>query len=262
MKYIGLKILVALTFVGVIIVNTLANALPINGITTGQISDNYSNLFAPAGLTFSIWGVIYSLLALYTLYQFGLFQKDAGKSNEETFRKVGKLFVINSIANILWILAWHYDYIALTVILMIVLLWTLISIANYLRTQNLSAKDKLFILAPFSIYFGWITVATIANITVYLVSIGWDGFGLVPQFWAIAIILTGAIIGILRFFKDKNLFYPAVFIWAYLGIYIKHSSPAGWDRQYPAVMTTTLICIAVFIVSMYYITRYRKVKTP
>lgn len=245
-KNIVIKIAAAIFYVAMIVVNALANILPINGIDTGQVSDNYENLFAPAGITFSIWGVIYLLLGLYTLYQFGLFQKDKGASREELFRNVGILFLATSLLNILWIFAWHYDLIVFTVVLMLGLLGCLIAIANYLNSKQFSAKEKLFILAPFSVYFGWITVATIANITVFLVSVDWGGWGVSAPVWTAVIISVGATIGIVRMLKDKNVLYGTVFIWAYLGICIKHLSNNGFAGQYPLVIASAAVWIAVF----------------
>lgn len=255
-----IKIVAAVSYLAMIVVNALANILPINGVDTGQVSDNYENLFAPAGITFSIWGVIYLLLGLYTLYQFGLFQKDGGASREELFRKVGILFLATSLLNILWIFAWHYDFIVFTVVLMLGLLGCLIAIANYLNSKEFSAKEKLFILAPFSVYFGWITVATIANITVFLVSVGWDGWGVPAPVWTAAIISVGAIIGIMRMLRDNNLLYGTVFIWAYLGICIKHLSNDGFAGQYPLVIASAAVWIAVFAAIVVY-RALRKVPT-
>lgn len=246
-KNILIKISALVGYIVMVTVNTLANALPINGLNTGQVSDGYQNLFAPAGVTFSIWGLIYLLLGLYTLYQFGLFQKDNGATRERLFQKVGILYLITSVLNSAWIFAWHYGYIGLTVLLMAGLLISLIAIANYLNAQQFSFKEKLFILAPFSVYFGWITVAAIANITVFLVSSGWSGWGISNSFWAILIIVVGAIIGIARILKDKNSMYGAVLVWAYIGIWIKHASVNGFNGDYLSIIITIILCLCLFL---------------
>jgi hypothetical protein len=246
MKNILIKVFVAITYLAMIIINWLANALPINNITPGQVSDSYPNLFAPAGLTFSIWGLIYLLLGAYVLYQFGLFQK--GKPKEKLLERIGVYFIIISIANMLWIFSWHYKIISLSLLLIITMLFFLIKIASLLNKQKFLLKEQVFIRLPFTIYFGWITVATIANATVFLVSINWDGFGLAEHLWTIIILIVGAIIGILRMLKDKTIVYGLVFIWAYTGIWLKHASPAGFDGQYPGIIITIIICIALFVV--------------
>ncbi len=243
MRNISLKILAGLAYIAMVFVNFLANSLPINDRTTGAISDAYPNLFTPSGLTFSIWGLIYLLLAGYLVYQFIY---ESSKKKEALFKKINILFIATSIANISWIFAWHYDFIGLSVIIMAALLILLIKIADILRVEKFTSKEQLFISAPFSIYFGWITVATIANITVFLVSIGWDGFGIADFVWTSIILLVGALIGILRMLKDKDIAYGLVFVWAYLGILLKHISASGFDMQYPSIITTLIVCLVLF----------------
>jgi hypothetical protein len=246
MKYMLIKILAGVTYVAMVIVNFLANTLPINNRSTGAISDAYPNLFAPAGLTFSIWGLIYLLLAGYLLYQFLPFKREENKKNEGLFMKINVLFIATSVANISWIFAWHYDFIGLSVLIMSVLLALLIGITDILRAEQLNVWDKIFIQTPFSVYFGWITVAAIANVTVFLVSTGWKGFGIPDHVWTSIILLVGALIGSLRLYKDKNVAYGLVLIWAYLGILLKHLSESGFEGQYPIVIATTVICLAVY----------------
>ncbi len=255
MKPIFIKISAAIAYLAVIIVNFLANALPINRIATGQVSDSYPNLFAPAGITFSIWGLIYILLGLYILYQFGLFQKRKAKS--KLLYRIGIYFIISSIANVLWIFSWHYKLIWASLIFMIVILYSLIKIADFIRREKLSSKEYFFISLPFSVYFGWITVATIANVTTFLVSIDWDGFGISSQIWTVLVILIGTAIGILRMIKDRNIAYGLVFVWAYAGIWIKHASPSGFDGQFSGIIITVISCIALFLASIAFLF-YRK----
>lgn len=243
MKNTFIKIFAGTAYVAMVVVNFLANSLPINNRSTGDISNAYPNLFAPAGLTFSIWGLIYLLLAGYVVYQF----INSSQKSKELFYKINPLFIITSILNILWIFAWHYDYIGLSVIIMAALLIFLIKIANIIRIQKFSWQEKLFIWAPFSIYFGWITVAAIANITVFLVSINWNGFGISDYIWTSIILLVGAIIGILRMNKDKNVAYGLVLVWAYLGILLKHLSSTGFNGEYQSVIATVILCLALFV---------------
>ncbi len=247
-KNLIIKILVVISYLAMVSVNALANILPINNIGTGEVSEKYANLFAPAGLTFSIWGIIYILLGLYVLYQFGLWQKDK-KKNQLLIKKINIYFILSSLANILWIFTWHYDFIGISVLLIIVMLALLIKIADLLRKEKFSNWEAFFISLPFSIYFAWITVATIANITTFLVSINWDGWGISNEIWTVIILIIGAIIGIFRMLWDRNIAYGLVFIWAYLGILIKHISVDGWDGNYSLVIITTIIAILAFIVS-------------
>lgn len=142
---------------------------------------------------------------------------------------------------------------------MIVLLGTLISIATKLSALKLSTKEKFFVRLPFSIYFGWITVATIANITTFFVSIGWNGFGLSDVFWTILILIIGAIIGLWRAFLDKDIAYLLVFLWAYLGILNKHLNE--FAGQYEGVITTLIICLIIFFLGALYLSYIECIKT-
>jgi hypothetical protein len=245
-RHLLLKILAALGFIGTIVVNYLANALPINGVTTGEASDANGNLFAPAGITFSIWGLIYLLLLGYTIYQFGVGRKNAHPERAKMIATINTYFLITSIANISWIFAWHYGVLWLSVLLMLTLLYFLIKIADVVNKQSFSSRDNLFIRLPFSVYFGWITVATIANITAFLVSIGWNGFGISEPVWTCIILLVGAAIGIWRMREDKNSAYGLVLVWAYGGILYKHLSTSGFDGSYPFVIATTVLSVIVF----------------
>lgn len=236
------KIVAAAAYVAMIAVNYLANALPIGGRTTGAVSNAYPNLFAPAALTFAIWGVIYLLLAGYAAFGF----TKEGKNKEELLRKINPLFIATSLLNIVWIIAWHYDYIGVSVVIMTALLILLIKIADILRGEKFTAKENWLIAAPFSVYFGWITVATIANVTVFLVSIGWNGFGVADAVWTSMILFIGAGIGIWRFRKDRNSAYLLVLIWAYLGILFKHLSAGGFDGQYPLVIASVVAALVLF----------------
>lgn len=257
-----IKALVAVTYVAMIATNALANVLPINGQTTGDISDSYPNLFAPAGITFSIWSVIYLLLGAHVLYQLGLFRartedgehnagdaSGGGRASGALLERIGVLFALSSLANTAWILTWHYEFILLSTVLLATMLVLLILITRASIGAGLTGRDWLLVRLPFSVYFGWVTVATIANITTWLVSIGWGGFGITESTWAVLIIAVGAIIGCAVTLRDKDIPYALVFIWAYLGIWIKHTSASGFDGKYPAVIITALAAIGAFVVA-------------
>jgi hypothetical protein len=249
----SIKIITLLTFLTMVIVNALANALPINGISTGQISDSYPNLFAPAGLTFAIWGLIYLLLAGYTLYQFGLFRENARPDRKDLLCRTGMLFSLSSIANTTWVFAWHYQVIPLSLLLIVVILVCLIRINKMLKKESLTGREYLFIRLPFSVYFGWITVATIANVTIFLVSIGWKGFGLTDATWTVLVLTAGLLIALATMLKNSDIAYGLVVIWAYAGIMLKHVSADGFDAQYPVIITTTMVCIVLLIIAEIYL---------
>jgi len=254
-----IKVITTASFLVMVIVNILANILPINGQGTGQVSDSYKNLFAPAGLTFAIWGIIYLLLAGYTLYQLGFFNTDESKRKTDLLKKVGFYFSISSITNAAWIFSWHYHVIALSMVLMVIILVCLIVIVQEIIKEELSLREKFFIRLPFSVYFGWITVASIANLTTLLVSLGFDGFGAAGQAWTVIIIAVGLVIGILVMLKHRDIAYGLVIMWAYAGILIKHTSGSGFAGQYPVVITTVVVGIVLlFIVEVYMLISNRR----
>lgn len=247
-KYSSLRIITAILFIMMVIVNGLANALPINGQTTGEVSDYYANLFAPAGYTFAIWGLIYVLLFAYTIYQLGIFRKMSNQNNNELLDKIGLIFSITSVANTIWIFAWHYNIIWASLILIIVMLVSLIVINREIKKKHLSFKEKLLVKWPFSIYFGWITVATIANVTTFLVSINWNGFGISETIWTVIVLALGFLIATAVIFRNKDIVYGLTVIWAYTGILVKHSSENGFDGTYPAIISVVSVCIAFLVV--------------
>jgi hypothetical protein len=246
----AIKIITAVTFVAMVTVNALANILPINGINTGQVSDAYPNLFAPAGLTFAIWGLIYLLLAMFTLFQFGLFQNRQKPAAESLLSKTGLVFSISSLANTVWIFSWHYRIIPLSMLLMLVILACLIYIMQIINREKLSGRERLFVRLPFSIYFGWITVATIANATTLLIFWQWNGFGIPAQLWTILIIIVGMLIGAATTIKNRDIAYGLVLVWAYTGILIKHLSPGGFSGQYVEVIVVVIFCLALLLVAI------------
>lgn len=249
MKNIITLTIASIWYITMVFVNFLANSLPINNRNTWEISNAYQNLFAPAGLTFSIWWLIYLLLAMYLVYQFVIFKKEKEKDKikVDNLNNLNLLFILTSIANISWIFAWHYDFIWLSVIIMAILLISLIKISDLLNLMQFTSQEKFFISTPFIVYFWWITVASIANITVFLVSIDWNWLGIPDYIWTSIILLVWALIWIIRLQKDKNIAYWLVLIWAYIGILLKHYSVSGFNWKYPSIIFTVIICLFLFI---------------
>jgi hypothetical protein len=208
-------------FFAVVAVNILANALPINGKTTAELSDSYPNLFVPAGYVFAIWGVIYLLLLVFTVYQASSKRKGA-----QFLGKIDYLFGISCAANVVWIFLWHYELVFLSLIAMCALLGSLILI--YLRLDIGRGKplreERLYVHLPFSVYLGWITVAPIANVVAALVSINWDGFGLGDVTWTMVIISVAVILTLLNIQTRVDVGYALVIVWALGGIMVKQMS--------------------------------------
>jgi hypothetical protein len=212
------QIVVVLVILATITINVLANALPFNGLNTGQISDSFHVYFVPAGYVFAIWGIIYIGLLAYMIYQ----ALPAHKENPR-MRSTGWWVALGGVANSAWIFLWHFQHFAYTLIAMLTLLVTLIVVYLRLRTgsQPVSAGENWAVRIPFSIYLGWITVATIANISDVLYYIGWNGFGLRPQVWMAIVLAAVVAISLLMSFTRRDLAYTLVLLWALIGIAAK-----------------------------------------
>jgi hypothetical protein len=202
-----------IAFILTIIVNASANILPLNGITTGELSDKYGNLFTPAGFVFSIWGVIYILLAAYTYYQYA-------EDDDELHNKIGWLFAASCFFNSIWIFLWHYEIISLSVVAMAGILVCLILIYTRLEIGlvEVSRKKLYMVHTTFSIYLGWITVAPIANVAALLVAYGWDGYNSTAVYITVAMILVALVLTLVNTYVRGDVSYAAVLVWALGGI--------------------------------------------
>jgi hypothetical protein len=222
-----IKYLNLLLFAGMIVMNYLANALPLNNVTTGQLSDSYPNLFVPAGITFSIWGVIYLLLAAFCVVQFT-------GANKTEMAAIELLFGISCLLNASWIVFWHYKNLPSSLIIIFAFLIVLVYI-------NLNIKELPFglIKAAFGVYLGWLCIATIANFTALLVHYNWNRFGLSEETWTIIMILTGALIASLTLINMRNPFIGLSVLWAFAGIIIKRQA------DYRSIVITASLAILI-----------------
>lgn len=235
-------------FIVMIAVNALASWLPLNGVTTQEVSDAYPNLFTPAEITFSVWGLIYLLLLAFTLYQAGTFKKYV-PGCYSIAKRFGPLFILSSFFNITWVFCWHYYLIGLSLLCMLGLLVTLGIIYAQLARSPLSREEVLFVQIPFSTYFGWINIATIANVSAALIGVGWKGFGLSDTFWTVVMLLIGMCIGLSVILFRRDPAYGLILVWAYIGIFIKHVSTDGFVGAYPAIIWTAALGGAVLLIA-------------
>lgn len=222
-----------------LIVNALANILPINGITTGERSDAYPTLFTPAGYVFSIWGLIYLGLIAYAIFQALPAQKENGR-----LQALAPWFILNATANTVWVFTWHYDLIGLSMLLISIVLVSLIFAYRALRTAEagVTRAEIWTTRLPFSIYLGWLTVATVANASVWLYQLGWAGFGISSGIWTVLMIVVASLLGLAFLFFVKDFAYTFVLIWAFVGIAVKH-----WDVQLVAI--SAVVAAALLVVA-------------
>jgi benzodiazapine receptor len=244
-----LKWLNVIAFILTVLVNGLAGSTTIiGGQNTAQISDTNPTLITPAGYVFSIWGVIYVLLGLFVIFQ------ALPREAEQTYQtRIGPLFALSSLINIVWLFLWQYEFLGLSLVLMFLLLATLITI--YLRldvgTSFVSLRERLAVHLPFSVYLGWITIATIANVAVTLVSANWNGFGIAPETWATLILITALVIALLVLATRRDVAYGLVIIWALVGIAVKQSGNQN------IVMIAEICAILVAIAEAATLLRFR-----
>jgi len=238
----SLRFINILSYIVVVVVNSIAGSIGINGHQTGAISDKFATLIAPAGYVFGIWGIIYILLLGYAAYQF-----PARRMKASFQGRIGYMFLASCVLNVCWLLLWHYEMIAASVVLMIGLLLTLITIYTRLRIgmEKVQRTEWLLVHIPFSVYLGWITVATIANVAAALVSLGQKELFLGEVTWTALVIVVAVLITGLMLWTRRDLAYAAVIVWALGGIYVKQATLA--PVAYTALAGVAIVVIGTVI---------------
>lgn len=226
-----LSVILALT------VNILASALPLNDQNTGEISDRFQVYFVPAGYVFAIWALIYIGWIAFTIFQFQPSQKQNPR-----LRGLGYMFALSNLANAAWLFCWHYNQFGLSVLVMLSLLGLLVT--SYLRLdvnrRPVSRTEYWSVDVLFSVYLGWITVATVANITDWLYLVQWNGFGISAQAWAVIMLAIASLLGLGMAFTRRDVGYLAVLVWAFVGIAVKQTSA-------PQVVLSAWIAAAIML---------------
>ncbi|WP_299986448.1 hypothetical protein [uncultured Pontibacter sp.] len=217
-----------------------------NSQTIGEVSAKYPALFTPAGITFSIWGVIYLALSAFCIYHIvKAFKEPALHEANVDLKRLSYYFMLNNLATGAWTIAWVNERLLLSVGLILIQLVTLLAIhirLNIFDTSR-SAASRWFTQVPLSLYFGWIIIATVANISSALVGLGWDGFGVSEGIWAMIMIVAATLIVVFVVFSRTNPFVGLVGIWALYGIILKHRELSAAES--PQIITTAWISLAV-----------------
>ena len=225
-----------------LIVNILATSLPLNGQNTGEISDRFKVYFVPAGYVFAIWGVIYLGWIAFTIFQLRPSQKENPR-----LRRLGYLFALSNLFNAAWLFCWHYNKFGVSVLVMLALL--ILLIASYLRldvNRSLVRPVEYWSVdVLFSVYLGWITVATVANISDWLYLVKWNGFGIPAQTWAVIMLAVASLLGLTMALTRRDVGYLAVLVWAFAGIAVKQTSA-------PAVVLSAWLAAAIMLILLLY----------
>ena len=228
-------------FIVTVAVNGLAGSTTLlGGVTSADVSDMYPTLVTPAGFTFSIWGVIYTLLALFVVYQ--AFPKNRDKP---FLGQIGVLFGLSSVCNVCWLFLWHYDLITYSLVLMLALLASLILIYRRLNIGKaaVSLKEMALVHLPFSVYLGWISIATIANVSVALTAVSWDGWGIPDATWAVVIVGVALVLTLAMLATRKDVAFSLVVFWALVGILSKQS-------DFQNIVLAAEVCIAIILLAI------------
>jgi hypothetical protein len=233
------QLLVLAAAIATIAFNALSQAIPIGGNTSADISNQYPTYFTPANYAFSIWGIIYLLMLSYAIYQ----ALPSQRANPDA-RKIGWLFILTCVFNCLWLTLFQYNLIFLSVVVILAFLLTLIAI--YLRLDigraAISSADRWLIHLPFSVYLGWLSVATIANIALFGVSQNWsDPLGIAAPTWAAIMIVVATVAGLILATTRRDAGFVLVLVWAFIAIINKQAGT-------PVVTTTALICVIALLV--------------
>lgn len=210
--------------VGTLLINTLSQTIPFNGQTSAEIANRFTNnYFLPANYVFSIWSIIY-----IGLIAFAIFQALPRQKENPRLRAVGYWFFVSCLANCVWLFLFHYEQFWLSTIAMLVLLTSLIIIYRRLREGNpqIGAGERWAVRATFSVYLGWITVATVANFSYAIITTNptdadslW--LGIAYQTWGAIMIAFGGLIAGVFAYLNRDLAYAAVIGWAFIGIIVR-----------------------------------------
>lgn len=216
-----IAVLNMLSVITAIFASYYSQLVGINGNTIGGLSAEYNNLFTPAGYAFAIWGPIYIGLLIFVIFQ--VYRSFLNQPKDERLFKTGPWFFIANFANASWVFAWLYEYTLLSIILMLIMLGSLIAIIIKNNMERWDAPFKIigFFWWPICLYSGWITVATIANISAYLAKLGWSGGFLTEVQWAIIMIIAATIINITIIYTRNMREFALVGVWALVAIYVK-----------------------------------------
>jgi hypothetical protein len=258
MKVSALRVVNLVAVIATIAYNAFTQILPLNGQTSADIANRFTdNYFFPANYVFSIWSIIYIGLIAFGIY--GVLPKQA---NNPLLERIGPWFLVSCIANCVWLTFFHFNLYPASMAAMIVLLVSLIAI--YLRIRpagvSISRADLWVVRVTFSVYLGWITVATIANASYVLTDAGWNGFGIDNATWGAIMIVVGGIIAGAFAYLNRDIPYALVIVWAFAGIIARFA-----DANVPAVVISSGVLAALVgaaALFAWYTSRSRGGSTP
>lgn len=235
-------ILATACFIFMIMINVLANTIPINGTQTGDVSNKYTNLFQPSGFTFSIWGILYTMMLFFLIFQYRHLNQPMSDSVLRSYMIIHLLFALSSVFNVAWLWVWHHERIGWSTGMMVLLLITL----GFLVQET--PKDDVLAYWTFSAYLGWISVATLANMTIFWVALGVSGLNKTAVILTHVILLMGVILTSVMVLNIGNVVFALPVVWAYLGIFKRHAYERPGNKTYPSIYRMSLVWIIFLLV--------------
>ena len=242
-----------LATLAVIVVNAAANILPINGVGTGELSARYPTGFTPAGWVFSIWGLIYTGLIVFSIY--------ALRTDPIRFARVSRIvpaYLASCAGNVAWIFMWHYERLFWSFMCMLAIVGSLVAIYVRLSAeQPISRAERVCVDLPFSLYLGWITTATLANLAAWFFDLNVYPFNLAMDEWAILTVVTATAIYTAVGVRTGDALYTAVFAWASLGIVLQ-----TLEIEHPVRLAAAAGCAIAVVVTLVSLVQGRRYGRP
>ncbi|MBK8812605.1 MAG: tryptophan-rich sensory protein [Acidobacteria bacterium] len=207
------QFLVIAATVATLVFNWLAATGILGGVATNVVSDNFQTRITPAGYAFAIWSLIYTGLIAFSVYQ-------AMPRNTEKFRALRTPYIVSCVLNCAWLYFWAQEALIVCLVLIALLLAVLFFINSKLIETETNG-DYWLVKAPFGIYCGWVTAATLVNAMIVLVYLKVPVAGAV---WLGAVfIFVAAAFGVgVRIALSSHL-YPLAIAWALTAIAVKQS---------------------------------------
>lgn len=222
------QFLVVFVTVSLIIMNGLSNARVFGPLTNGDVSNKYMTLVTPAGDAFSIWGLIF-----LGLLGFAVYQALPSQRHNPRFRTAGPWYIINAIGNAIWSPIFNQEWIGGALVVILIMFASLFMVMEHLRInprtdmammRPVKVGETWLARVPFSIYFGWLTVATILNIALWFRANEFDLSGVSEPIWAVGVLVIGLLAGAVLFNRYRSAAYMLVFTWAYAAIAVNQAN--------------------------------------
>lgn len=226
-------------------VNYLGSSGFFNGQSQGDISDQYLTLISPAPFTFSIWGVIYSLVLITLVY---LFIKRKQRNVSELILLISPWFIVLSLCNMGWIVAFSYERLGISTILIIGMLFSLLLIIGKIYTHRFEFPSTLAGLS-FTFYCAWVTIATVVNTALLLVQLEWNGFGISYSVWTLIILAVAIAFVLIYISRYKNAAYPLPLAWAFFGIFATYRSGRVEPELSTIIQGFLIAGIVIFLIA-------------